>query len=222
MGRQPDAVVLTGVEHRPAVRRLLRKRKVPTVEIWDLADDPIDLAVGFDNVAAGACVADHLGEGRREASRRFSAAIRRGKRARRSAWRASRRAAGRCALRAPIVEPLARRHEPERGRGAASARLVGPGAGRRRAVLPQRRARDRGDDGSAAAIDRRARPHADRRLRRLRPRGPCHAAADDRAGAGLRDRPPRRAAAPRPRRRYAARRPGRGSLPSSSSLRESA
>jgi LacI family gluconate utilization system Gnt-I transcriptional repressor len=60
MGREPDAIVLTGVEHNMALRRLLRTRKLPTVEMWDLVDDPIDIAVGFDNVAAGAAVAEYL------------------------------------------------------------------------------------------------------------------------------------------------------------------
>ena len=131
------------------------------------------------------------GEGRRERARRFSAAIRRGKRGRRSASPGFEARCRALRLRAPIVEPLIDGMSPERGRG----RLPAPGrprAGHRRAVLPQRRARHRGADGGAAAIDRRARPHADRRLRRLRSCGPCHAAADDGAGAGLRDRPPRR------------------------------
>jgi LacI family transcriptional regulator, gluconate utilization system Gnt-I transcriptional repressor len=60
IGRQPDGLVLTGVEHAPELRRLLRKRPLPTVEIWDLGPDPIDVAVGFDNEAAGAAVAEHL------------------------------------------------------------------------------------------------------------------------------------------------------------------
>lgn len=60
VGRQPDGVVLTGVEHRPAMRSLIRTRRLPCVEIWDLSDDPIDVAVGFDNEAAGAAVASYL------------------------------------------------------------------------------------------------------------------------------------------------------------------
>lgn len=59
-GRKPDGVVLTGVEHSPRVRDFLRGAGVPTVEIWDLSEDPIDSAVGFDNAAAGALVARHL------------------------------------------------------------------------------------------------------------------------------------------------------------------
>ncbi len=112
MGRQPEAVVLTGVEHSPALRRLLRKRKLPTVEIWDLADDPIDIAVGFDNFAAGACVADHLAK----AGVSHPAVL--GSDPAREA-RAAKRLAGftaRCqarGLRPPVVEPLIDGMSPE-------------------------------------------------------------------------------------------------------------
>lgn len=59
-GRKPGGVVLTGVEHDAEVRAFLRRNAIPTVEIWDLAEDPVDLAVGFDNRAAGRMVAEHL------------------------------------------------------------------------------------------------------------------------------------------------------------------
>lgn len=52
LGQQPVAVVLTGTVHAPRVRAMLRARALPVVEAWDLADDPIDLAVGFSNFEA--------------------------------------------------------------------------------------------------------------------------------------------------------------------------
>jgi LacI family gluconate utilization system Gnt-I transcriptional repressor len=52
LGQQPEAVVLTGTHHEPAVRTLLRGRGLPVVETWDLAADPIDRAVGFSNLEA--------------------------------------------------------------------------------------------------------------------------------------------------------------------------
>jgi LacI family gluconate utilization system Gnt-I transcriptional repressor len=52
LGQQPVAVVLTGTRHLPRVRTMLRARGLPVVETWDLADDPIDRAVGFSNVEA--------------------------------------------------------------------------------------------------------------------------------------------------------------------------
>jgi LacI family gluconate utilization system Gnt-I transcriptional repressor len=52
LGQQPEAVVLTGTVHAPGVRSLLRARRLPVVETWDLAGDPIDRAVGFSNLEA--------------------------------------------------------------------------------------------------------------------------------------------------------------------------
>lgn len=60
IGRKVDALVLTGVVHQPAMRDKLRRLQLPTVEIWDLTDDPIDMVVGFSNQAVGEAVADYL------------------------------------------------------------------------------------------------------------------------------------------------------------------
>jgi LacI family transcriptional regulator, gluconate utilization system Gnt-I transcriptional repressor len=49
LGRQPDAVVLTGTKHTPRLRALLAGRRIPVVETWDLTDAPIDRVVGFSN-----------------------------------------------------------------------------------------------------------------------------------------------------------------------------
>lgn len=53
LGRRVDAVVLTGAAHADETRELLARQRVPVVEIWDLPPRPIDLVVGFSNVAAG-------------------------------------------------------------------------------------------------------------------------------------------------------------------------
>jgi LacI family gluconate utilization system Gnt-I transcriptional repressor len=53
LGRRVDALVLTGVEHAAETRALLARHRVPVVEIWDLTTKPIDVVVGFSNVAAG-------------------------------------------------------------------------------------------------------------------------------------------------------------------------
>lgn len=60
LGRNADAIVLTGVQHAPGVAERLRRSGVPVLECWDLCDDPIDTVVGFSNEAAGAAVARHL------------------------------------------------------------------------------------------------------------------------------------------------------------------
>jgi LacI family transcriptional regulator, gluconate utilization system Gnt-I transcriptional repressor len=50
LGRQPDAVVLTGTAHTAATRRMLQTRQIPVVETWDLTGEPIDRLVGFSNL----------------------------------------------------------------------------------------------------------------------------------------------------------------------------
>ncbi|MGK9170900.1 LacI family DNA-binding transcriptional regulator [Inquilinus limosus] len=60
VGRRPEALVLVGAVQDEAVRTLLRQHGIPVVETWELSDDPIDMAVGFSNFAAGVEVARHL------------------------------------------------------------------------------------------------------------------------------------------------------------------
>jgi LacI family gluconate utilization system Gnt-I transcriptional repressor len=47
--RRPDGMVLTGLTHTPAARRLLESAGIPVVETWESADRPVDAAVGFSN-----------------------------------------------------------------------------------------------------------------------------------------------------------------------------
>jgi LacI family transcriptional regulator, gluconate utilization system Gnt-I transcriptional repressor len=52
LGRQPDGLILTGVQHTRRVRAQLRDARMPVVETWELTDAPIDLLVGFSNFEA--------------------------------------------------------------------------------------------------------------------------------------------------------------------------
>lgn len=54
------AVILSGVHHAPAVGSKLRAARIPTLEIWDRTDDPIDVCVGFDHHEAGRQIGGHL------------------------------------------------------------------------------------------------------------------------------------------------------------------
>lgn len=56
--RRPDGLLLTGAQHPPTVQRLLRDAHIPVVEIWDAAEHPADMLVGFDHAELGAAVAD--------------------------------------------------------------------------------------------------------------------------------------------------------------------
>lgn len=57
LARRPDAMLVTGANHRPPVRQLLTEAGIPVVEIWDTAPDPVDMLVGLDHAEAGGAVA---------------------------------------------------------------------------------------------------------------------------------------------------------------------
>jgi LacI family transcriptional regulator, gluconate utilization system Gnt-I transcriptional repressor len=52
LGRQPDAMILTGVQHTAATRRRLRAAGIPAVETWDETARPLDMVAGFSNIEA--------------------------------------------------------------------------------------------------------------------------------------------------------------------------
>ena len=56
---QPAAIILTGVDHHPETRELLRASPIPVLEIWDHTDDPIDICVGIDHFRAGQMIGEH-------------------------------------------------------------------------------------------------------------------------------------------------------------------
>ncbi len=62
LARRPDGLLLTGAHRTPSIRKLLLDSYLPVVEIWDIADDPTDVLVGFDHREVGAAVADFFAE----------------------------------------------------------------------------------------------------------------------------------------------------------------
>jgi LacI family gluconate utilization system Gnt-I transcriptional repressor len=60
LGRRPDGVILTGSLHTDATRNLLTNAGIPVVEMWDIAEHHIDMAVGFDNFQAGYDIATYI------------------------------------------------------------------------------------------------------------------------------------------------------------------
>lgn len=56
----PAAVVLVGLEHSRATRRLLLATDVPVFEIWECGQTPTDTAVGFHHREVGLAAARHL------------------------------------------------------------------------------------------------------------------------------------------------------------------
>lgn len=60
LSRRPDGIVLTSGAHTPAARIMLANAGVPVVEVWELPEDPVDMAVGFSNQEAGRAMTRHL------------------------------------------------------------------------------------------------------------------------------------------------------------------
>lgn len=56
----PAAIILTGLNHSAGTRALLKDSDVPVVEMWELGEPVINIAVGFSHEAAGAAAARHL------------------------------------------------------------------------------------------------------------------------------------------------------------------
>lgn len=53
LAHRVDAIVLTGIVSDEETREKLRAAKVTVIETWGLAEDPIDVSVGFSHTAAG-------------------------------------------------------------------------------------------------------------------------------------------------------------------------
>jgi LacI family gluconate utilization system Gnt-I transcriptional repressor len=60
LGRRPDGLVLTGTDHAPEVRTMLRQAGVPVVELLNASTPPMDMAVGFHNARAIQAMTQHL------------------------------------------------------------------------------------------------------------------------------------------------------------------
>ena len=56
---RPVGMVLTGTDHNPQLRAILRQSSIPTLEIWDVTDNPIDICVGIDHRQAGLAVGSY-------------------------------------------------------------------------------------------------------------------------------------------------------------------
>ena len=57
LGRRPDGIVVTGLLRSQRAREQLRRVGVPVVETWDLAEQPLDMMVGFSHREVGRAVA---------------------------------------------------------------------------------------------------------------------------------------------------------------------
>ncbi|MDJ0034402.1 LacI family DNA-binding transcriptional regulator [Pantoea allii] len=60
LSRRPDGIVLTGIHHTPALKKVILNAAIPVVEIWDLTPTPLDMLVGFSHQQVGQATAEYL------------------------------------------------------------------------------------------------------------------------------------------------------------------
>jgi LacI family gluconate utilization system Gnt-I transcriptional repressor len=60
LGCCPGGLILSGIDHSAKTIKLLKRARVPIVEVMDLADRPIAMNVGFSPYEVGAAVARHF------------------------------------------------------------------------------------------------------------------------------------------------------------------
>ncbi|MFC3117141.1 HTH-type transcriptional regulator GntR [Cellvibrio fontiphilus] len=60
LSQSPEGLIITGGDQTPACDQLLRKSRIPTVQIMELLSNPIDMNIGFSHHLAGADVVAHL------------------------------------------------------------------------------------------------------------------------------------------------------------------
>lgn len=59
---RPAGLILTGVDHTTKTRRLIKAAGIPTLEIWDYSQKPIDMCVGIDHYKAGHLIGNHIAQ----------------------------------------------------------------------------------------------------------------------------------------------------------------
>lgn len=60
LSRRPDGIVLTGIHHTAALKKVILNAAIPVVEIWDLTPTPLDMLVGFSHQRIGQAIAEYL------------------------------------------------------------------------------------------------------------------------------------------------------------------
>jgi LacI family transcriptional regulator, gluconate utilization system Gnt-I transcriptional repressor len=53
LGQRVEAIIIVGVDHTPSARRLLKQARVPVIETFELATDPIGINIGLSHSRAG-------------------------------------------------------------------------------------------------------------------------------------------------------------------------
>lgn len=60
LGRQPEAMIVAGIDQTDHARRLLEQARIPVVQSMEIAADPIDINIGISHVRAGYVATKYL------------------------------------------------------------------------------------------------------------------------------------------------------------------
>jgi LacI family gluconate utilization system Gnt-I transcriptional repressor len=60
LGYGPEAIILTGFTHTDATMDLLKRSRIPIVEMWNYGFEALDMAVGFSNFNAARSMTEYL------------------------------------------------------------------------------------------------------------------------------------------------------------------
>lgn len=60
LSQRPTALIVSGIDQSDRARRLLEKADCPVVQIMELAEDAIDMLIGFSHVDGGRAATQHL------------------------------------------------------------------------------------------------------------------------------------------------------------------
>jgi LacI family gluconate utilization system Gnt-I transcriptional repressor len=102
IGRRPDAMLITGTHHAAPIRQMVSEAGIPVVEIFDVAQQPIDMLVGLDHAEVGAAVAERFLDNGFDSFAVFAAGDPRAQ-VRRRAFTASVQRAGAALLADPVL-----------------------------------------------------------------------------------------------------------------------
>ena len=58
--QRPAGLIVAGKDQNPAARAILMQLGCPVVQVMDLADNPIDMSIGFDHTEGGRAATQHL------------------------------------------------------------------------------------------------------------------------------------------------------------------
>lgn len=62
LSQRPSALIVSGIDQKPAARALLQRADCPVVQIMEIGPDPVDMMIGFSHYEGGKAATRHLVE----------------------------------------------------------------------------------------------------------------------------------------------------------------